>query len=173
DSAMLILKLIGLALVAMSGFLAGEFKSRELAHRTAVLYALQGYLLFLSQNIKYRKDALPILLQESAALCQFKILCFKPENAVLQSWNTTLQIALDDTYCKLKQAIKPQEFELFSSALLKLGQSDAQSEEELLLYQKERIWQLYNDAAQNEQKQKKLYRALGLSIGVSIGIIMM
>ena len=169
----LFLKTSGFILMAICGFLLGERKAFMLTKRTAALFAMHSYLLFLARNIRYKKDALQALLRESAALCEFAPLCFVLPMSAAHDWPQHLAAALETARLALKDIVQADEFAIFSSALTELGSADAESEEKKLLYQSERIKAIYDIAKDEEVKQKKLYRVLGLSAGVSIAIIMM
>lgn len=161
------IKLFGCALLIFACFFTGCLKSKKLYSRRDFLSNFLSFLSTLKTNIRYSGDDIFTLLEASADGCGtlwlsgFSLERSEPEAA----WKRRVD-ALRDTEDKADRQLLLE----FGS---KLGKTDLEGQ----LSHIERYETLFGlrleNAGEEIAKKSKLYRAMGLFIGISAALLMM
>jgi len=167
------LKLTGCLLVFISCSILGFMKAASYKARSRELENILEIIKLLELEISYRKEPLAKTFQKSAALkpCWFSRVLRECSEALKQ------QQPLQEAWCSAvdrhekESPLIASDMEILKDLALGLGKSDTAGQSRLLEPVMLRLQQQLRNAREQETKQGKMYRGLGLSAGIVIVIM--
>ena len=169
------IKLTGCALIFISCCLMGFMKASSYKERSRELESILELVKLMELEISYKKEPLAKTFQKSASLksCWF--------SEVLQSSGEALskQRPLHEAWQKSITAhcagspLQQQDIEILKDLALGLGRSDTAGQSKVLEPVMTRLQQQLRYAGEQEMKQGRMYRGLGIAAGVVIVILIL
>lgn len=166
---MLFCKLLGCALLVLAGAAAGGKRAEATAQRAKYLAAMGVFLGEVDAALQYSPQPTAHLLaqaQQSAGLAlHFETLCDGPRLPA------DISRALEKARAE-HSAVPAREWEQFAAAILRVGQVDAPQARQALAYANQHLERAAREAAEQAQKDRKLYYTLGLSAGAAAALLL-
>ena len=169
------IKLTGCVLIFTSCCLLGMMKASSYRERSRELESILELVKLMELEISYRKEPLAKTFQKAASLkpCWF--------SGVLQSSGEALtrQRSLHEAWReamaanKKESPLQQQDMEILQDLALGLGKSDTAGQARILEPAMARLRQQLNSAKEQEQKQGRMYRGLGIAAGIVIAIMIL
>ncbi len=166
---MLFCKLLGCALLVLAGAAAGGKRAEATAQRARYLAAMGGFLGEVDAALQYSPQPTAHLLaqaQHSAGLAlHFEALRDGPQLPA------DIGRALEEARAE-HGAVPAREWEQFAAAVQRVGQVDAPQARQAISYASQHLERAAREAAEQAQKDRKLYYTLGLSAGAAAALLL-
>ena len=169
-------KIIVYIIIFLSCSLCGYLVSLKYSLRVERLSALTESLRILNSEITYRRDPLPETLErisrykDNSSSAFFRRLTeIVRENKTflfMDSWKA----AVDD--CYQNSPLKPCDIEIINDIGIELGKSDVEGQNNMFLRIFKRLEECTLDAVHERNTKGKMYKTMGITIGIAIVIIL-
>lgn len=167
------IKLTGCVLIFISSCLLGSMKAATYKSRTRELENILELIKLLELEISYRKEPLEKTFRKVASQksCWFSTVLAGSAEALnrLQRLHEAWQEALENAWGK--SPLDSRDMEILRDMALGLGRSDAEGQSRILEPAALRLKTRLDQAREQEAKQGRMYRGLGISAGVVIVIM--
>ena len=166
---MIILKIIILILIFITSYLIGNKIAKQYSKRVEELEDMKNSLNILETKIRFSKEPLSVIFKEIGNLSKNKEI-FKKANENMRTMlaGDSWKEAIENSNTNLKK----EDIEILSTLGNMLGKTDSEGQ----VNQIEEIKELLNiqikTANIEKQKNEKLYKTLGMTIGLAIVIIL-
>lgn len=165
----MILKILGSLLLVSACFVTGCIKSKALYRRREFLENLLVFISLLETNLRFSGSDIFTLISASANSDDLRYLIVdssQTDKAFSELWNANVSELPNSL------ALKGEDKKLLTDFGSELGKSDLEGQiKHLQLYQS--MFQRQLLSAQNEiAKKSKLYKIMGLFVGVSVALVM-
>lgn len=160
-------------MVSLTGYMLGEYKAYLLRQKCKILNEMLKFLRAVIDNMKYKQDNVKDVLSKVALQANNNLFNMRFDSESAQDWPQELENVLSVTFKSVSYAVTQAEYLPLRAALTELGHSNINKELRQLQYYFEVINAKYNESCNLLKTQNKLYRALGLSAGIALGVILM
>lgn len=173
----IMIKLILYIVIIGSGAGAGYLMARPFENRIVHLQDLVTSLQILEAEMKYRKDPLPILLKRIGGLNIGRAGTFFLQVCVGLSGDYTYDFygswvwAIEEIYGE--SSLTEKDRELLSEVGIELGKTDISSQQSIFIRVFSRLEQQIAEAEEERKTKGKMYKALGVAIGILIVIVLL
>lgn len=166
---MIILKTIILILIFAISYLIGNMVAKLYSKRVEELEDMKNSLNILQTKIRFSKEPLSKIFKDISNISKNKEIFYKANENMKtmlagEAWENSIQTVTTN--------LKKEDIEIISSLGNMLGKTDSEGQ----VNQIEEIKELLNIQIQNanidKQKNEKLYKTLGMTIGLAIVIIL-
>jgi stage III sporulation protein AB len=171
------IKLLLYLVIIGSGAGIGYLRARPFENRTIHLEDLITALQILESEMKYRKDPLPILLKRIGDLkignsSIFFIQVFENLKKhysydFYKSWTSAVEKVYEDS------SLTERDKELLSEVGIELGKTDINNQNNIFIKAHSRLEHQLAEALEEKKTKGKMYKALGVAIGVLIVIVLL
>lgn len=164
----LVLKLIGGALLILSTFSVGYYKSKCLYNRRDFLKSFLVFISVLSTNIRYNSDDIFTVINISAENSNLFFLKINDDynKTFCEIWN---EIVLNvPRQCSLKKSDKELLLEFGSQ----LGKTDVDGQLKHLELYKSIFEKQFSDSQEEISQKSKLYKTMGFFVGATATLMM-
>lgn len=166
---MVILKIIILTLIFIFSYLIGLIIAKQYSKRVEELEDMKNSLNILEIKIRFSKEPLALIFKDIIKLSKNKEIFEKAnENMKIMLAGDAWRQAIENMNTNLKK----EDVEILKTLGNMLGKTDSEGQ----INQIEEIKELLNIQIQNadadKQKNEKLYKTLGMTIGLAIVIIL-
>lgn len=167
------LKLTGCVLIFMSCCFMGFIKASSYKNRSSELESIVEVVRLMELEISYKKEPLAKTFQKAASMkpCWFSEVLQSSSEALQQqrslheAWKEAITIHQE------KSPLLQQDMEILKDLALSLGKSDTAGQSKVLEPAMLRLQQQLKSAREQEMKQGRMYRGLGISAGIVIVIM--
>lgn len=168
---MILIKYINLGAVFLITFYIGYLLSKQYSQRVLELKELQTALTLLETKIKFTYEPLPEIFLQMEAMLEGSIkLLFKKINEKLKE--SSLQVAIEEAI-KLTPLSLINEDKIILNDLAKtLGKTDKEGQVSQIELSLSFLNSQVKKAEKEEEKNAKLYKTLGATIGMAFAILL-
>ena len=166
----LVIKAVGAFIIFSVCAMGGFRKGHDFILRAEMLGDMICFLQSIETSLRYRRDTTYETLQTAMRLCKPQRINFAyPLNAPTLPQN--IELVLQSTKAQTKDILTQTEVDIFCDVLQKLGEKDAQEEEQKLCYAINSLQQFASEATARAKTEQKLYRTLGITGGAALALL--
>lgn len=168
---MLFIKYINIGLVFVVTFLIGYFTSKKYSNRVEELKDLQTALNILETKIKFTYEPLPEIFLQLSEILKGKIgSIFK--NMSQEIKNSSANQTINKSFETVETDLKTEDIKIIENLGKILGKTDKEGQVSQIELTSTFLQSQISKAEKEEEKNAKLYKTLGVTVGLAFVIIL-